>query len=135
MRIHEAAVFRHCANAIGVAVSCKTRMTVLAHHRFLQHAHVRLDGFGINPGKQRINFLPDRDKIDSMFSKYLRQNPASRTVHGIHRELEFRLRNQIQISKFADRANISRLQINFFDAGLFPFRRSCPAALPARLLS
>src|SRR3954468_4931453 len=122
VRIHEAAVLCHCADPVGIAICRKAGMAMLTHHRFLQHAYVRLDRLGINFWKQRINFLPNRHKLDSMIFKYLRENAAPRTVHGIDGELESGLRDQIKISKPGHRTNVSGLQINFLDVSVLSVR-------------
>ncbi len=59
MRVHEAAIFRGGANAVRISVSHETGVALFLDHRVLQHANVRLDRFGIDPGEERIGLAPD----------------------------------------------------------------------------
>src|SRR5438067_12689842 len=66
VRIHEAAVFSHGAQAVGITIGGKAGMALLADNRLLQQAHVRLDGLGINPWEKRIHLAAHFNKRNSM---------------------------------------------------------------------
>src|SRR5437016_2207207 len=74
MRINEAAIFRHSANAVGIAIRHYARMALLMHHSFLQHAHVRLNGLWINAGKERIYLTANLYVLDCPLLENSRQH-------------------------------------------------------------
>ena len=51
VRIDEAAIFSHGADAIGIAVGDQAGMAFFFHNGFLQQRHVRQNRLGIDPGK------------------------------------------------------------------------------------
>ena len=87
------APFKPVISAIGIAISCEARMAVFPHHSFLQHAYMRLNRLRVDLGKQRIDLLPDRNKLDSMLTENVRQNSAARTIHRIHSKFKFGFRD------------------------------------------
>ena len=90
-------------------------MAAFSHNCVLQHAHMRLNRFGIDIRKKRIYILPDGDEIDSVLAENTRQHAASRTIHAIDGELELRLRYQVEVREPADCPNVGRLQVDFFN--------------------
>src|SRR5437870_9543100 len=69
VRIHEAAVFSHCAQAVGITIGGKAGMALLANYDLLQQAHVRLDRLGINPWEKRIHLATHFNKRNSMLAE------------------------------------------------------------------
>ena len=120
--VYEAAIFRDCADAVGIAVGRKARVAAFANDRILQHAHVGLNRLWIYVREKRIHFLPDSNEIDAVLAKNMRKHTAPGTIHAIDGELKLRLGNEFQVRKPADRAYVSRLQIHFFDARLLAAR-------------
>src|SRR5207245_5153254 len=100
--INEAAIFGNRPNAVGVAVGGKPSVASFSNYGFLKHADVRLDGFGIDVWEERIDLLPDRDKVNSMLLENFRDHAPSRSVHGINREFETGFRDEVEIGKVAD---------------------------------
>src|SRR6185437_9322531 len=111
VRVDETAVFCDSADAVGVAVRGKTGMTFLAHNDVLQRAHMRLDWFRVDTREQRVHILANGDEINSVLTKNLRQDPAARAVHGVNREFELGLRDQVEIGKAANGPGVCSLEI------------------------
>ncbi len=88
VRIDEAAVFRHRADAIGVAVGDQSSVAFFFHHRFLQQRDVRHDRFGIDAGEERVHFLPNRNVANAVGVEDARQNAAAGAVHRVDGEFE-----------------------------------------------
>jgi hypothetical protein len=54
VRVDEVAVLVGCADAVGVAVGAEAGLAAVGHDRFAEGADVRLDGLGIDAGKERV---------------------------------------------------------------------------------
>ena len=92
MRIDEAAVFGHRADAVGITVNGQARMALLFHYRFLQQRDVGHNRFGVDPRKQRIHFLPDGHVLNGVLVEDARQDAAPGTIHRVDGELKFAFR-------------------------------------------
>ena len=99
VRIHEAAVFGHCAQAVGIAVGGQSGLAVLAHHCFLQHRDVRRDRLGVDAGKQRVHLAANFEVIDAVLGEDALQHAASRAIHHVDGELEAGLLDGIEIDE------------------------------------
>ena len=91
MRVHKAAVLGDCAQAVGIAIGGKSRLAAFAYHGLLQQRDVRLNRFGVDPRKQRIQFAANFNVIDAVLGEDALDYSASRTVHRIDCKLETRL--------------------------------------------
>jgi hypothetical protein len=129
VRIHKAAIFGNRADAVSIAIGGQSRVAFFFYDRFLQHRDVRLNRLRIDTRKQRIHLLPDRNKRNATLLKDPRKNSASRTIHRVDGELEPGFADQIHVGKAADRGDIRRLQISFFDGRLRAFRHRANAHL------
>src|SRR6185437_10183604 len=133
VRVHKAAVLCSGADAIGIAISCETGVTFFLYHGFLQHADVRLNGLGINSGKQRVDLASDLDVRYAALSEDIGQHIASGTVHAIDGHLEIGLCDLVEISEFRDSGNVRRLEIYFFNFCGGAFRHRAGADLSLNL--
>src|SRR6185437_5507656 len=111
VRVHKAAVLCSGADAIGIAISCETGVTFFLYHGFLQHADVRLNGLGINSGKQRVDLASDLDVRYAALSEDIGQHIASGTVHAIDGDLEIGLCDLVEISELRDCGDVRRLEV------------------------
>ena len=115
MRINKAAVFSHRADAVSVAVGRQAGMAVFSGYGFAQLIDMRLDRLRIDAGEQGVDFLADRNVIDSMFGKNAFHHAAPGAVHGVNCEFQVCFGNQIQIGEFAHGLDVRRLEIELFD--------------------
>ena len=99
VRIDEAAVFGHRADAIGVAIGDQAGVTFFFHNRFLQQRDVRHDRLGIDAREERIHFLADGYVANAVLVEDFRQHAAARAVHGVDGKLEIRAADQIEIGE------------------------------------
>ena len=53
VRVHDVAMFIHCADTVGVAIGNEARIALLRNHRELRCLDVRKDRFGIDARKMR----------------------------------------------------------------------------------
>src|SRR5262249_29341068 len=67
VRLDEAAILCHRAITISIPVGRETCIASLHNYRLLKHRDVWFDRLGINAREQRIQFLPDRDALNSVF--------------------------------------------------------------------
>src|ERR1019366_2408416 len=112
------------ADTICVTVCSQAGVALLANHRLLQHRRMRFNRLGIDPGKQRIQFLTNRHILHSALGKYSREHAASRTIHRIHSKLKLRFRDEVQVGKTANGCDVGLLEVDFLNGGLASFRRS-----------
>src|SRR5581483_8219341 len=132
--VHEAAVFGHSADAVGVAVVGKAGVAALAHDGLLQHGHMRQDRLGINSGAQRVDFAADLYHVHAARTQYVPQQVPSRPVHIVNRELETRAGDGIQVGEPGNRLDIGGLQVGFLDRGSPAFRHGASANFRLDLL-
>ncbi len=59
MRVDEVAVLVGRADAVGVAVGAEAGLAAVGDGGFAQGANVRLDGLGVDAGKERIGIGAD----------------------------------------------------------------------------
>ncbi len=122
VRVHECAVFRHRPDAVGVAVVGKPGVAFLAHDRFLQHAHVRLDRFRVDSREQRVDLAANFHHFQSVLAQDVAENKPPRAVHVIHRDLESGFADQIKVGELRDGRDVRRPEIHFLDRGRCAFR-------------
>src|SRR5205085_28379 len=87
VRVHEHAIFRARAHAVGVTIGHKAAVATLAHYGLLQRAHVGLDGLRIDAGEQRVHLAAYLDARHTDLAKDIGQDVAPGAVHAIHRDL------------------------------------------------
>src|SRR6185437_1596671 len=117
VRVHVAAVFGDRANAVGVAIGDEAAVALLAHHRLLRFAHVRLDGLGINAGKQRVHLGANLDKVDAALGEDAGQHSASRAIHAVDEELEAGAGDPVDVGEFLDGGDVGLLEVGLGDRG------------------
>ena len=83
MRVDEVAVLVRGANAVGIAVGAEAGMAAVGDNRFAQCADMRLDGLGIDAGKERIDVAADLHMIDADAGEDVGEDRAARAVHGV----------------------------------------------------
>ncbi len=91
VRVHEAAVFRNSAEAVGIAVGGQSGLAFLADYRLLQEFDVRKDRLGVDAGEQRIQLAANFYVVDAGLGKDALEHAAAGAVHGVDGELEPRL--------------------------------------------
>src|SRR3982074_1709191 len=77
VRVDKASVFGYRTDAVCIAIGRQAGIAFLAEHCLLQQGRVWLDGFGINVGEKRIQFLADRDMLNSALAEDSGQNAAA----------------------------------------------------------
>src|SRR5581483_907374 len=112
VRIDEAAVFGHCTDAIGVTVGRQSSLATLTQHGFLQHGDVRLNGLGIDTGKQRVQLAANLDMVDATLAENALENASSGTVHHVDSKLEAGLANQLEIDEVLDGGDVWRFEVS-----------------------
>src|SRR5262249_54125527 len=124
VRVDEAPVFRYSADAVGVAVCRKAGVAPFFNYNLAQLLNVRLDGLGIDSRKQRIQLLANRHVADAAILEDAGENAAPRAIHGVDRDVEPGLGDEIEIGEAADRLDVVGLQIDLVDPGFrFPRRK------------
>ena len=97
VRIDKTPIFRHRANAVGVAVRHQPSMAFFFHHGFLQQRDMRQNRLRINTREQRIHFLANRDVPNVRARQIFRENSAPRAIHRVNGKFEIRAADEIQI--------------------------------------
>ncbi len=83
MRVDEVAVLVGGADAVGVAVGAEAGLAVVGDDRFAEGADVRLDGLGIDAGKERIGIGANLDVSDADAGEDVGEDRAAGAVHGV----------------------------------------------------
>src|SRR6516162_1549774 len=111
VRVDEAAIFRDCAETVGVAVGGESRLAVSANDGLLQKCDVGKDRLGVDAGKRRVDFTPNFDVFNPSFGEDALQDSATRAVHGVDGELEVRLLNHVEVDKLLQRRDVGSLEV------------------------
>ena len=91
MGVDEVAVLVGGADAVGIAVGAEAGMAAVGDDRLAESADVRLDGLGIDAGKQRVDVAADLHVVDAEAGEDIGEDGAARAVHGVDGELEVRI--------------------------------------------
>jgi hypothetical protein len=102
VRIDEVAVLVGGADAVGVAVGAQAGLAAVGHHRLAQGADVRLDGLGIDAGKERVGVAANLHVATPMRVKMSEMIGAARAVHRVDGELHAGFRDQVEVGEALD---------------------------------
>ena len=76
---------------------------------------LRLDGLGIDAGKERIGIGANLDVVDADAVEDVGENGAARAVHGVDAELHAGFRDEVEIGEALDGLEVGGQEIDFGD--------------------
>ena len=100
-------------DAVGVAVRAESGLAAVGNRGFAEGANVRLDGFGIDSGKERIGVGANLDVGHAERREDIGEDGAAGAVHGVDAELHAGFGDEVEIGEALDGFEIGGQEVDF----------------------
>ncbi len=115
VRIDEVAVLIGGADAVCVAVGAEAGLAAVGGSGFAEGADVRLDGLGIDAGKERVGVGADLYVIDADAGEDVGEDGAAGAVHGVDAELHAGFCDEVEVGEALDGFEVGGQEVDFSD--------------------
>ena len=113
--IDEVAEFIRSADAVGIAIGAEARLAAVGDHRLAQRPNVRLDGLGVDAGKQRVLRATDLHVGHADAREDVGDDRQSGAIHGVDRKLHTRLGDHVEVGEALDGREVGGQKVDFLD--------------------
>ncbi len=117
VRIDEVPVLVGRADAVRVAVRAQASLAAVGDHRLAQGANVRLDGLGVNAGKERIHVAANLHVRHTQAGEDFGDNRSAGAVHRVEGELHAGFFERVEAGEALDGLQVRGQEIYFLNRG------------------